>query len=203
MECLAIGAHAVRRSELAAEALAVVVGAGPIGIGVAQFARENGARVVVIDTNDQRLAFCRDTLGIEHTVNPLQDDPRELLNDLSGGALADGVFDATGSPGAMQRGFDFVGHGGRYVLVSIVKADISFHDPDFHRKEMTLLGSRNATREDFDRVASLMEAGRLQATSMITHRADLDAVPEIMPRWCDPSHGVIKAMVGLDPSIAQ
>lgn len=201
MECLAIGAHAVRRSELDDDSLAVVVGAGPIGIGVVQFAREKGARVVVIDTNDQRLAFCRDTLGIELTVNPLQDDPLEFLASISDGALADVVFDATGSPGAMQKGFNFVGHGGRYVLVSIVKSDISFHDPDFHRKEMTLLGSRNATREDFDRVASLMETGRLQATSMITHRAGLDAVPEIMPRWCDPSHGVIKAMV--DPGVAQ
>ncbi|QNI02520.1 zinc-binding alcohol dehydrogenase family protein [Halomonas sp. SH5A2] len=198
MECLAIGAHAVRRSALAQDELAVVVGAGPIGMGVAQFARECGARVVVVDTNEQRLAFCRETLHIEHTLNPLQHDTLAQLETLSDGALADVVFDATGNPEAMQRGFDLVGQAGRYVLVSIVKADITFHDPDFHRKEMTLLSSRNATREDFTWVATLMEAGRLQDTAMITHREELDAVPERMPAWCDPATGVIKAMIHLD-----
>lgn len=198
MECLAIGAHAVRRSALAQGELAVVVGAGPIGIGVAQFARECGARVVVIDTNEQRLAFCRETLRIDHTLNPLQHDTLAQLETLSDGALADAVFDATGNPEAMQRGFDLVGQAGRYVLVSIVKADITFHDPDFHRREMTLLSSRNATHEDFTWVATLMEAGRLQDTAMITHREELDAVPERMPAWCDPATGVIKAMIYLD-----
>ncbi len=198
MECLAIGAHAVRRSVLAPGELAVVVGAGPIGMGVAQFARECDARVVVIDTNEQRLAFCRETLHIEHTLNPLQHDPQAQLEALSDGALADVVFDATGNAEAMQRGFDLVGQAGRYVLVSIVKADITFHDPDFHRKEMTLLSSRNATREDFAWVATLMEAGRLHETAMITHRDELDAVPERMAAWCDPGNAVIKAMIHLD-----
>ncbi|SEL87621.1 zinc-binding alcohol dehydrogenase family protein [Halomonas daqiaonensis] len=200
MECLAIGAHAVRRSELDGDSLAVVVGAGPIGMGVVQFARESGARVVVIDPSEQRLAFCRETLGIELTLNPMQEDPVEFLASISDGAMADVVFDASGNAHAMQKGFDFVGHGGHYVLVSIVKSDITFNDPDFHRREMTLLSSRNATREDFDRVASLMAAGRLQESAMITHRAELTEVPDTMPRWCDPSHGVIKAMVQLAPS---
>ncbi|QPL44853.1 zinc-binding alcohol dehydrogenase family protein [Halomonas sp. A40-4] len=198
MECLAIGAHAVRRSALAQGEWAVVVGAGPIGIGVAQFARECGARVVVVDTNEQRLAFCRETLHVDHTLNPLQHDTLAQLETLSDGALADAVFDATGNPEAMQQGFDLVGQAGRYVLVSIVKADITFHDPDFHRKEMTLLSSRNATREDFTWVSTLMEAGRLQDTAMITHREELDAVPERMSAWCDPATGVIKAMIHLD-----
>lgn len=200
IECLAIGAHAVRRSELAAGELAVVAGAGPIGMGAAQLARERGARVVVVDTNPERLAFCRDRLGIDLTLNPAEEDVAAALEALSDGELADAVFDATGNPVAMQRGFDLVGHAGRYVLVSIVKADIAFHDPDFHRKEMTLLSSRNATREDFERVARLMEAGRLQATAMITHRAELAALPERMPAWCAPDSGVVKAMIDLAPS---
>lgn len=198
VECQAIGAHAVRRSELAEGELAVVAGAGPIGMGVAQLARERGARVVVIDTNPDRLAFCRERLGIEYTLNPAEDAIATALETLSDGELADAVFDATGNPAAMQHGFDLVGHAGRYVLVSIVKADITFHDPDFHRKEMTLLSSRNATREDFDQVCRLMEAGRLPATAMITHRGELDALPECMPAWCAPGSGVVKAMIDLD-----
>lgn len=195
VECMAIGAHAVRRSELAKGELAVVCGAGPIGMGVAQIARERGARVVVIDTNFERLTFCRDKLDIELTLNPSEDDIDASLKALSDDELADVVFDATGNPAAMQAGFDLAGHAGRYVLVSIVKADISFSDPDFHRKELTLLASRNATRRDFDHVTQLMESGRLKADAMITHRAALAEVPEHMPAWCKPSTGVVKAMI--------
>ena len=72
----------------------------------------------------------------------------------------------------MERGFDFVAHGGRYVLVSVVKEPITFRDPDFHRKEMTLLGSRNATREDFDRVLAAIRDGEVadRATDHPPHK---------------------------------
>ncbi|MDR9437974.1 MAG: zinc-binding alcohol dehydrogenase family protein [Halomonas sp.] len=200
VECQAIGAHAVRRSGLTKGELAVVAGAGPIGMGVAQLARERGARVVMVDTNPERLAFCRDQLGITDTLNPVDEDVATALQAISDGELADAVFDATGNPTAMQHGFDLVGHAGRYVLVSIVKADIAFHDPDFHRKEMSLLSSRNATREDFDEVCRLMESDRLPASAMITHRTELGDLPEYMPAWCTPDSGVIKAMIELDTS---
>lgn len=152
----------------------------------------------MIDTNPERLAFCRDKLGLELTLNPNEDDIDAELKTLSDDELADVVFDATGNPAAMQAGFDLAGQAGRYVLVSIVKADISFHDPDFHRKELTLLASRNATRADFDQVTQLMESGRLKAEVMITHRAELADVPERMPAWCTPATGVVKAMIELN-----
>lgn len=198
VECMAIGAHAVRRSALHADELAVIVGAGPIGMGVLQVAKSRGARTLMVDTNASRLAFCRDVLGAEVVANPQEVDVADQISVLNDGARADVVFDATGNPRAMQAGFDLAGHGGRYVLVSIVKADITFNDPDFHKKELTLMGSRNATREDFDCVVSLMESGAINADAMITHRADLADVPAKMPQWCDPQHQVIKAMISID-----
>lgn len=198
VECLAIGAHAVRRGAVEAGELAVVVGAGPIGMGIVQIAKSRGARVLVVDTNARRLAFCRDVLGAEAVAHAVDEDVVARIGEFGAGALADVVFDATGNPAAMQRGFDFVGHGGRYVLVSVVKADIRFHDPDFHGKELTLLGSRNATGEDFETVTALMERGELHAEAMITHRGVLADVPRLMPEWCDPASGVIKAMITLD-----
>lgn len=198
VECMAIGAHAVRRSALQVGELAVIVGAGPIGMGVLQVAKSRGARTLMVDTNASRLAFCRDVLGADAVANPQEVDVAAQISDLNDGALADVVFDATGNPRAMQAGFDLAGHGGRYVLVSIVKADITFNDPDFHKKELTLMGSRNATREDFDCVVSLMESGAINADAMITHRAPLADVPLKMPQWCDPANQVIKAMISID-----
>lgn len=197
VECMAIGAHAVKRSAIQSEELAVIVGAGPIGMGVLQMAKSQGARTLMVDTNDARLAFCRDVLGADAIANPQRVETTSIISELNRGALADVVFDATGNPSAMQAGFDLVGHGGRYVLVSVVKADISFSDPDFHKKEVTLMGSRNATQEDFAQVVSLMESGGIQVEAMITHRAALADTPYQMPQWCDPSHQVIKAMISI------
>ncbi|WP_404342312.1 zinc-binding alcohol dehydrogenase family protein [Vreelandella venusta] len=199
VECMAIGAHAVRRSAIQPGELAVIVGAGPIGMGVLQVAKSQGARTLMLDTNTARLAFCRDVLGADAIATPQETTTAALISELNDGALADVVFDATGSPRAMQAGFDLVGHGGRYVLVSVVKADISFSDPDFHKKELTLMGSRNATPEDFAQVTSLMETGEIKVEAMITHRARLADAASQMPQWCDPSHQVIKAMISIDP----
>lgn len=203
VECMAIGAHAVRRSGLQESALqngelAVIVGAGPIGMGVLQVAKSRGARTMMVDTNVSRLAFCRDVLGTDAVANPQENDVAAQISDMNGGALADVVFDATGNPHAMQAGFDLAGHGARYVLVSVVKADITFSDPDFHKKELSLIGSRNATREDFSCVVSLMESGGINAEAMITHRANLADVPAHMPQWCDPANQVIKAMISIE-----
>lgn len=198
IECLAIGAHAVRRSAIEPGELAVIVGAGPIGMGVLQIAKSRGARTLVVDTNKERLAFCRDSLEADAVAHAIEDDIGAVIESINEGALAEVVFDATGNPKAMNRGFDFAGHGGRYVLVSVVKADIGFHDPDFHKKELSLLGSRNATREDFETVAHLMESGELRAEAMITHRGSLADMPILMPQWCNPDNGVIKAMITFD-----
>ncbi|GHB06104.1 zinc-binding alcohol dehydrogenase family protein [Modicisalibacter luteus] len=202
VECLAIGAHAIRRSDIQPGELAVIVGAGPIGMGILQIAKARGARTLVVDTNRDRLAFCRDTFGADDVLHAIDDDLEACIARHNHGALADIVFDATGNPAAMNRGFDLAGHGARYVLVSIVKADITFSDPDFHKKELTLLGSRNATREDFETVTRLLESGDLQPTAMITHRGPLAELPTLMPQWCDPASGVIKAMVVCDGNSA-
>ncbi|WP_110650654.1 zinc-binding alcohol dehydrogenase family protein [Salinicola peritrichatus] len=198
VECQAIGAHAVRRGQVERDELVVVVGAGPIGIGVLQVAKSRGARVAMVDTNRQRLDLCRDELGADVVWHAIDDDVVAEIEAINDGALADVVFDATGNPEAMNRGFDLAGHGGRYVLVSIVKADITFSDPDFHKKELTLLASRNATREDFETVTRLMASGELKTDPLITHRGQLEDLPELMPKWCAPDSGVIKAMVTLD-----
>ncbi|HEX8413312.1 MAG TPA: zinc-binding alcohol dehydrogenase family protein [Sphingomicrobium sp.] len=194
IEFLAIGAHAVRRGSPGKGDKVLVVGAGPIGIAVALFAKLRGAEVTAIDGREDRLAFCRDKIGVDATfaVGPSTRDELELH---SGGDFFDLVFDATGSPKAMEAGFAYVAHGGTYVLVSIVPADISFSDPEFHKREMTLMGSRNATAEDFEMVAQAMRDGLVPTAALHTHSADLMNLPETFPGWMEPSAGVIKAIV--------
>ncbi len=194
IEFLSIGAHAVDRGSVRAEQHVLVMGAGPIGIAVLLFALARNARVCVIDTRADRLEFCRKVLKVHDTVL-VTDEVSGRLSDLTHGEMFDVVFDATGNRQSMQAGFGYVGHGGNYVLVSIVQGDITFSDPEFHRRETTLLGSRNATLLDVSRVIDAMRAGRIPTAQLNTHRATLAEVPAVFPTWMKPETGVIKAIV--------
>lgn len=196
VEFLAIGAHAVRRAALRPGDRTLVVGAGPIGMAVALFARLAGASVSLLDPRADRLAFAAEHLGIASTVAVGEGDVA-ALSALTDGEFFEAVFDATGSAAAIERGFGFVGHGGTYVLVSIVSASISFSDPEFHKRETTLLGSRNATPEDFDAVMAAMRAGLVPTAALNTHRVALADVPERFAALLDPAEGVVKAVVHL------
>ncbi len=193
-EFLAIGAHAARRGELAAGQRVVVVGAGPIGLACAIFAKSRGAEVTVLDRRRDRLRFGAHAIGADHFVEA-GDDARAALDALTGGDFFDCVIDCTGSPQAMNAGFSFVAHGGAYVLVSIVLGAIAFSDPEFHKRETTLLGSRNATRADFDAVFAMLRAGTIPTKALNTHRATLDEAAKMFPHWLRPSSGVVKALI--------
>ncbi|WP_262297646.1 zinc-binding alcohol dehydrogenase family protein [Microvirga sesbaniae] len=194
VEFLAIGAHGVRRSGAGPGSRVAVVGAGPIGIAASIFAKARGAEISVLDMNARRLAFCQDEIGVDHVVE-VSPDVDDRLKAITDGDFFDVVIDATGSPKAMMKGFSYVGHGGTYVLLSIVRADIAFNDPEFHKRETSLLGSRNATREDFETVLDVMLGDGVPTAALASHRGGLDDAPGLIPLWSAPEAGVIKALV--------
>ncbi len=196
VECLAIGAHAVRRAGVAAGEWTAVAGTGPIGIGVLHFARIAGARTIAIDINPDRLAHCRDVLGVDACVDAREDVVAQL-REITGGDLAAAAFDATGAPPAMEAAFSYVEHGGRLVFISVVKGQLSFDDPLFHSREMTLMGSRNATRADFQQVLDALRSGAVDISPFVTHRCEFGEMIDHFEPWSDPAAGVIKAVVSL------
>jgi 2-desacetyl-2-hydroxyethyl bacteriochlorophyllide A dehydrogenase len=195
VEMLGIGAHAADRAQTQAGEFALVIGAGPIGLSVIQFAQAAGASVIAMDTNPARLQFSRRLMNVDYTVGAGEGDPLETIRQITQGDLPTLVFDATGSPASMQRAFDYVAHGGRLVFVGLVQADIPVNDPEFHRRELTLLATRNASGADFQRVLGLLESGCIDTTPWITHRADASEMIAQFPDWLKPETGVIKAVV--------
>jgi 2-desacetyl-2-hydroxyethyl bacteriochlorophyllide A dehydrogenase len=198
VEPLAIGAHGVRRAGVRPGEFVLVVGAGPIGLGIAEFARIAGGKVIVMDINDQRLEFCRERLGVFATVNPLALDAMQTLKELTNGDMPTVVIDATGNQKAINNSFGYMAHGCRYVLVGLQKGEISLSHPEFHKREATLMSSRNATREDFEHVMSSMKKGLVKPTNYITHRVQFSEVKEQFESWLKPETGVIKATVELN-----
>ncbi|MCL4149591.1 UNVERIFIED_CONTAM: hypothetical protein GTU68_062741 [Idotea baltica] len=194
IEPLAIGAHAIRRAAIQPGEFALVIGCGPIGIGMIKFAQAEGAKVIAMDVNEDRLAYARESLGVDHTVNALQ-DPLAAIEKITGGELATAVFDATGNAKALMAGPTYMAHGGRYILVGLSKGELTFHHPSIHAKEISLLCSRNAAIEDFEYVMNNLRKGLFPVDSYITHTVGFEGMIDQFDSWLKPETGVIKAMV--------
>ncbi len=195
VEPLAIGAHGIRRAVIEPGEFVLVIGAGPIGIATMEFARIAGGNVIALDINEQRLQFCKNKLDVDYIINASSSDVTEQLKQITNGDMPTVVVDATGNLKAINNSFQYMAHGARYVLIGLQKEAISFNHPEFHKREGTLMSSRNATRNDFEHVIRCIKKGEIKPGSYITHRVAFDEVAEEFESWLDPSKGVIKAMI--------
>jgi len=197
VETLAIGCHAVQRANPKSGETVLVVGAGPIGLACLEFLKLMEVKTIVMDMVQSRLDFCRKNLGIQHAIK-FQSDGSHLaeLEKITGGQLADVVIDATGNPKSMSTCFDYAAFAGRVVYVGITTSDLTFaHAPVFHRREITLMASRNAMPEDFDNIIQLIRSGKINTDLWITHRIRFEDVPTEFEKFTDPSLGAIKAII--------
>lgn len=199
VETLAIGYHAVQRGNPQPGETVLVIGAGPIGLACLEFLKLMDLRVVVMDMVQGRLDFVRDKLGIKHGILA-RGDGAELaeLEAITRGQLADVVIDATGSAMSMSTCFQYAGFTGRVVYVGITTQELKFpHAPVFHRRELTLLASRNALPADFGKIIALIGEGKIDTDAWITHRMSFDEVPAGFARFTDPKVGAIKVIIEL------
>ncbi|HEX3800112.1 MAG TPA: zinc-binding alcohol dehydrogenase family protein [Verrucomicrobiae bacterium] len=194
VETLGIGAHAVERAHLHRGETALVIGAGPIGLAVIQFAQVAKVRLIVVDISEERLKFCREKMGVRHTINTTYDLPT-VVREMNHGELPTVVFDATGNAKSMNAAFELPAHGGRLVFVGLFQGDVTFNDPNFHKRELSLLATRNALAFDFEKIIALVETGQVDTRSWITHYAKLSEVPAQFESWTRPETGVLKAMI--------
>jgi 2-desacetyl-2-hydroxyethyl bacteriochlorophyllide A dehydrogenase len=194
IEPYAISAHAVRRAKVLQGEQVLVVGAGPIGLGAAAIAKADGAHVVVADTSAARREHVIAHLNLS-VVDPSAEDFEAQLRAEFGGSLAEKVIDATGNQHAMNNTINLIRHGGSIVFVGLFKGDLQFSDPDFHKKETTMMGSRNATPEDFAKVGRLMSEGKLTAEMMLTHRYPFSTLADIYEKDVINNRELIKGVI--------
>lgn len=195
-EPLAIAAHGIRRAGVTANDTVLVMGIGPIGAGLVTFAKIAGAKkIIALDLNDYRLGYAVDVLGANATINPLNIDVVTALKEITDGDMPTVVIDATGNKKAMNEAFSYMAHSGRYVLVGLQKDMLSFSHPEFHKRESTLMSSRNATDADFNFVIGCLRSGRIDVSSYITHRLRFEALPQAFETIMDSSQNVLKAVI--------
>jgi len=195
VEPLAIGAHAIRRANVVASETIVVMGCGPIGIGLMKLAQIKGAEVIALDVDEARLEFVKNEIGVKHVVK-VSETAVEEVSKITNGDLATAVFDCTGNKRALESGINYMSHGGRYVLVGLSKGELVFSHPAIHAKESTIMCSRNATLEDFDFVINNLS--KFPTSAFVTHQVNFTEMIENFDSWLDPKTKVIKAMVNFN-----
>ena len=132
-----------------------------------------------------------------HTVNARGADVTEIIRNITQGDMPTVVIDATGNLNAINNAFQFMAHGARYILIGLQRGDIIFNHPEFHKREGTLMSSRNATRQDFEHVIDAIRRKDVSPLNYITHRAHFDEVSAQFENWLKPETGVIKTMIEL------
>jgi 2-desacetyl-2-hydroxyethyl bacteriochlorophyllide A dehydrogenase len=181
VEPFSIAAHGLRRAGLKLGDKVLVLGAGPIGLFTILLAKIQGAIVEVAEPNTARLQFCKDKIGV-----------KEVLSN-----SFDIVIDATGNRSAINSGFAKMAHGGKYILIGLQKETITFSHPEFHKREGTLLSSRNATIEDFKYVMRLFRDGMIKAETFISKRFKRDETTDVFLKINENSTLIVKSIIDL------
>lgn len=194
IEPLAIGSHAVERADIQPDDIVLIIGAGPIGIGTVAMALLKAAKVLVLDMNQNRLDFIAQKFPSVITIQ-LNEDVEKTLKSILNGDLPTVVLDATGNKASMEKCLDYVASSGTIVYIGLFIGDIVFHDPLFHRKEITLKSSRNAVAIDFIKLIRLLKASLVNIDGFITHRLPFDTLHENFTKLYQPEEKVIKAVI--------
>ena len=159
-----------------------------------QFAKLRGAKVIALDVRLDRLEFADKSLGVESTI--LGGTSSEVkMKTINRGEGPNVVFDATGNPSSMNKSIELVAPGGRLIFVGLHQEEVCFKDDEFHRRELTLLASRNSTASDFLHVISLMEKGLIQINPWITYKVPYAEVIDKFSSWVSRRKGFLKAMI--------
>lgn len=187
VETLAVGIHAVGRAAAQPGERAIVVGAGPIGLSVMEFLRLAGADIAVVEKIPGRLAFAAMHNGLKRYYPSHEEARQEDASML--------VFDCTGDRSSMEQSIHLLEQGGKLIFVGLINDHVSLFDPDIHRREATILSSRNSVPAEHQRVLQAMESGQIDVGAWPTEFSRCSIMPERFPAWLRREPGVVKAVV--------
>ena len=197
VETLAIGYHAVKRGNPQPGETVMVIGAGPIGLSCLEFLKLMDLKFLVVDFAHNRLDFCAENLGIPHPVLAKPDGSHLAeIETITEGGFCDVIIDATGHAGSMVQCHQYAAVGGRVVYVGITAQELTFPQaPFFHRRELSVMASRNALPADFPEIIQIITDGKINLQNWITHRLDITEVPEEFDKFTAPATGALKAVI--------
>ena len=191
VEPLAVGLHAVRVAELKAGSRVLIMGAGPIGLTVALWARFFGARdIVVSELTETRAGLARKmgaTQVIQPDVSAGGDRLLEQFSDLTGTA-PDVIFECVGAPGLLQQCIEIAPYGGKIIPVGVCEQPDSIMPFLGLIKELSVQFAIAYTKDDFETSIAMLAEKRIDVTPMITDIIGLDDLPGVFEALRSPDH---------------
>ncbi len=197
VEPLTVGFHAIERGRITGSDIVAVLGCGMIGAGAIIRASLAGNRVIAIDIDDEKLEIAR-SLGADHTINSRKNDLQVEMSRLTNGDGPDMIVEAVGSPDTYRTAIEAVSFTGRVVCIGYAVQEASLATKLFVQKEMDILGSRNATSDDFSAVISCLKNGSFPLDKMITKKIKPEEVPEALKSWAEAPGKVMKILLDMN-----
>ena len=194
VEPATVAFHAVRRSGLQLGDVAVIQGAGPIGLSTMQWVRAAGAGIViVIEPNRQRRDLAQ-ALGAHYAVEP-GDDAQSLIKELSHGMGADIVYECVGRSWAIQSAVDLARRGGSMCLIGVPNDDATISPGVWLIKEIKMTAALAYFHEDFDKAMGMIADGRFQVEPLHTSTTSLAGLGEAIADLASGSSTQAKVLV--------
>lgn len=181
VEPLSVGYHAANRGQVTEMDTVLVIGCGTIGIGVVAAAARKGATVIVADIEDAKLATAQ-RFGAQHIVNSRKEDVGAVIDELTDGDGVNVAIEAVGLPETFRMAVDVVAFAGRVVYIGYAEQDVTYDTTEFVRKELDILGSRNALRV-FPAVITMLEQREYPFVDLITEKYVFENAPRALRDW--------------------
>ena len=177
-EPLTISLHGVHRGGLKAGEYCAIIGAGPIGLVAGLVAQAYGAHAILLDVLSERLAFAK-KLGIEHVINPNEEDAGVRIREITGGSMAQQVMECSGANIAVRASLDFVSHAGRVTLTGWPKTETSLPTDLITKKEIDIRGARTSAGE-FEEALELIASKKVDMMQILTKTVSIDEAAQTL-----------------------
>jgi threonine dehydrogenase-like Zn-dependent dehydrogenase len=182
VEPLTVGFHAVARGRITARDTVAVFGCGGVGLGAISAAAFQAARVIAIDMDDVKLEIAR-RAGANAIVHSGKEDLHSRLSKLTDGRGPDCIIEAIGLAQTFRASVEEVAFSGRVVYIGYAKEPVAYDTSLFVKKEIDILGSRNALPEDFREVIRMLEEKRFPVDDMVSAIVPIEEAPEMLRQW--------------------
>ncbi|MCJ8323629.1 MAG: zinc-binding alcohol dehydrogenase family protein [Rhizobiales bacterium] len=196
VEPLSVGFHAVARGRVSSSDTVVILGGGMIGVGAILASLAAGARVIVSEVSTVKHKLLKE-IGVETVINPQTSDLENEIKLLTDGHGANVVIEAVGLPETFVQAVDLTCFTGRVVYVGYAKDNVSYNTSLFNLKELDIMGSRNATRVDFEAVIEFLEHNSDLANNLISKIFSWADADQAFDYWEKNRNETFKIMVDM------
>lgn len=196
VEPLSVGFHAVARGRVCQNDTVLVLGAGMIGIGAILGALAQGATVIVSEVSETKREALQ-ALGVARVINPHTEDLGAVIDAMTEGHGCDVVIEAVGMPETFRSAIDLACFGGRVVYVGYAKSEVAYNTSLFNLKELDILGSRNATRTDFEAVIACLETNPDLEDRLISRVFPWAEADKAFPYWQANRQETFKVLIDM------